>query len=85
MGEGELQENSEKDALFWEGTEKWQKNMNIAVLFQGLLSRIVVTKIEVTCNNINVIEDAVHRPEDYESDHDLWLLNMKAFISTESV
>ena len=45
--------------------------MNIAVLFQGLLSRIVVTKIEVTCNNINVIEDAVHRPEDYESDHDL--------------
>ena len=40
-GEGELQENLQKDAPFWEGTEKWQKNMNISVLSQGLLSRIV--------------------------------------------
>ena len=39
----------------------------------------VNTEIEITCKN--VIEDAVH--EDYESDHDLWLLNVKAFISTE--
>ena len=30
--EGELQENFENDALFLAGTEKWQKNMNIAVL-----------------------------------------------------
>ena len=40
-GEGELQENFEKDALFSEGTEKWQKNMNIVALSLGLLSRIV--------------------------------------------
>ena len=40
-GERELQENFEKDALFYEGTEKWQKNMNIALLSQGLLSMIV--------------------------------------------
>ena len=39
--EGELQENFKKSALFKEGTEKWQRNMNIAVLSQGLLSRIV--------------------------------------------
>ena len=40
-GEGELQENFKKGALFYEGSEKWQKNMNIAVLSQGLLSMIV--------------------------------------------
>ena len=40
-GEGELQQNFEKDALFWEGTGKWPRNMNIAVLSQGRLSRIV--------------------------------------------
>ena len=40
-GEGELQDNFEKDALFYEGTEKWQKYMNIAVLSQGLFHRIV--------------------------------------------
>ena len=39
-GEGELQENFEKDALF-RGNRKMTENMNIAVLFQGLLSRIV--------------------------------------------
>ena len=38
--EGELQENFEKNALFYEGTEKWQKNMNIALLSQRLLSMI---------------------------------------------
>ena len=43
-GEGELQENFEKDALFSEGTEKWQKNMNTAVLSQGILSRIFLLK-----------------------------------------
>ena len=32
VGEGELQDNFEEDALFYEETEKWQKNMNIAVL-----------------------------------------------------
>ena len=36
VGWGELQENFEKDALFKEGTDKWQKNMNTAVLSQGL-------------------------------------------------
>ena len=41
MREGERQENSEKDALFYEGTQKWQKNMNIALLSQGLLSVMV--------------------------------------------
>ena len=40
-GEGELQENFEKDALFFEGTQKWQKNMNIALLSEGLSSMIV--------------------------------------------
>ena len=40
-GEGELQENFENDALFLEGTEKWRKNLHIAVLSQGFLSRIV--------------------------------------------
>ena len=39
-GEEELQENFEKNALSKEGTKKWQKNVNIAVLPQGLLSRI---------------------------------------------
>ena len=42
VGEGELQDNFEEDALFYHETEKGQKNMNIAVLSQGLLSRIVV-------------------------------------------
>ena len=37
-GEGEEQENFEKDAPFYEGTQKWQKNMNIALLSQRLLS-----------------------------------------------
>ena len=41
IGEGELQKNFEKDALFYEGTEEWQKNMNTAELSQGLLSIIV--------------------------------------------
>ena len=41
-GKGELQENFEKDALFYEAAQKWQKNMNIAVLSQELLSRIIV-------------------------------------------
>ena len=40
-GEGELQENFQKDAPFYEGTQKWQKNMNIALLSEGLLSMIV--------------------------------------------
>ena len=31
-GEGELQENFEKDALFYEGTKKLQNNMNTALL-----------------------------------------------------
>ena len=42
VGEGELQENFEKDALFYEGTQKWQKTVNIAVLSQGLLFMIVI-------------------------------------------
>ena len=29
--EGELQENFEKDLLFYKGTKKWQKNMNAAL------------------------------------------------------
>ena len=45
LGEGELQENFEKGALFYDGTEKWQKNMNNAVLSQGLLSMIEVEKL----------------------------------------
>ena len=44
-GEGELQENFEKGALFYEGTQKWQKSMNTALLSQGLLSTIVVKTI----------------------------------------
>ena len=40
VGEGEMQENFEKDALSYEGTEKWQKNNDTAVLSQGLLSMV---------------------------------------------
>ena len=40
-GEGELQENFKKDALFYEGTQKWQKNINTELLSQRLLSIIV--------------------------------------------
>ena len=40
-GEGELQDNFDKDVPFYEGTQKWQKNMISAVLSQGLLSKIV--------------------------------------------
>ena len=39
--QGDLQENLEKDALFFEGTQKLQKNVNTAFLSQGLLSTIV--------------------------------------------
>ena len=38
---GRTARNFLEDALFYEGTEKWQKNMNIALLSQGLLSTIV--------------------------------------------
>ena len=41
----------------------------------------IITKVEITCSN--VINDAVH--ENYESDHNLWLLNIQAFINTESL
>ena len=44
-GGGRTARNFENDALFLEGTEKWQKNMNIAVLSQGLLSRVVETNL----------------------------------------
>ena len=40
-GEGELQENVETDALFLEGTEKWQKNMNIAVLSTRWMTKMI--------------------------------------------
>ena len=36
----------EKDALFYEGTEKWKKNMNSAALSKGLLSTIVALKFK---------------------------------------
>ena len=39
--QGDLQENLEKDALFYEGTQKLQKNVNTAFLSQGLVSAIV--------------------------------------------
>ena len=39
--QGDLQENLEKDALFYEGTQKLQKNVNTAFLSQGLVSTIV--------------------------------------------
>ena len=35
-----MQENFEKDALSYEGTKKWQKNNDTAVLSQGLLSMV---------------------------------------------
>ena len=40
-------------------------------------------KDKLDVHHSNVIKNAVH--ENYESDHDLWLLNMRAFISTESL
>ena len=40
-GEGELQENFEKDAVFYEGKRKLQKIMNNALRSQRLLSMIV--------------------------------------------
>ena len=45
-----VQETFEKDALFCEGTQKWQKNMNTTLLSQGLLSTIVV-KTLINDNN----------------------------------
>ena len=42
-GEEELQENFEKDALFSEDTQKWQKILNNALLSKGRLSRIAWT------------------------------------------
>ena len=50
LGEGELQENFEKDACFYEGTQKWQKNMNTALLSQGLLS-MIVDAVPLALNN----------------------------------
>ena len=41
----------------------------------------IITKVEITFSI--VIKDAVH--ENYEIDHNLWLLNIQAFISTESL
>ena len=38
--QGDLQENLEKDAQFYEGTQKLQKNVNTAFLSQGLVSTI---------------------------------------------
>ena len=40
-GGGELQAIFEQDALFYESTLKLKKIMNTALLFQGILSRIV--------------------------------------------
>ena len=40
----------------------------------------IITKVEIAFSN--VINDAVH--ENYEIDHNLWLLNIQTFISTES-
>ena len=37
-----MQENFEKDALFYEGTQNDRINMNIALLSHGLLSMIIV-------------------------------------------
>ena len=44
-GEWELQENFEKDALFLRGIREITENMNIAVVSQGLLFRIVAVLI----------------------------------------
>ena len=41
----------------------------------------MIAKVEITCSNVT--KDAVH--ENYESDHYLRLLNIEAFISTESL
>ena len=41
-GRGELQENFERDLLFYGGIQNLQKIMNTALLSQGLLSMIVV-------------------------------------------
>ena len=41
-GKGKLQENVEKDVLFCDGTQKWQKIMRTTSLSQGLLCRIIV-------------------------------------------
>ena len=47
VGEGEVQENFENDALFKEGTEKWHKNMPIAILSQGLfIDSFVVSALQ---------------------------------------
>ena len=40
-GEGEMKEYFEKDALFYEGTQNREKNMNTALLSQGRLSMIL--------------------------------------------
>ena len=40
-GEGELRAIFEQDALFYESTQKLEKIINTALLFQGILPRIV--------------------------------------------
>ena len=47
-GEGELQEKFENDAVL-RGSREMTENMHIAVLSQGLLSRIVARKICLPC------------------------------------
>ena len=56
LGEGELQENFEKDARFYEGTHKWQKNM---LLSQGLWS-MIVDAVPLALNN-KFIERTVYK------------------------
>ena len=46
VGGGQTAKKIEKDALFYEGSEKWKKNMNSAALSKGLLSTIVALKFK---------------------------------------
>ena len=64
-GKGKLQEIS-KGCTVLRGNREWQKNMNIAVLSQGLMSRIVVrsSSAHVCCHSILSSEDFRRLPKD---------------------
>ena len=47
-GGGELQAIFEKDAMFYDETQKLRKIMNTTLLSQGLLCRIAVTLAKAT-------------------------------------
>ena len=63
LGEGELQENFQKDAkekaFFMKEPRKHRLNMNTALLSQGLLSMIVCALLRGFCNKMKRIVESI--------------------------